>query len=77
MVEGTIMVGIIAVDTIIIEDRDTEVVIITIVDIVTIMEIAIELQMEDMVTITAEAIIVDLRTTEVDVITVDTNKRGY
>lgn len=71
------MVGIIAVDTIIIEDRDTEVVIITIVDIVTIMEIAIELQMEDMVTITAEAIIVDLRTTEVDVITVDTNKRGY
>ena len=77
MAAGTIMVGIIAVVTIIIEDKDIEVVTTITVDIVTIMDNAIELQVVDTGTIIAEAIIAGLRTTEVEVTTVDTNKRGY
>ena len=71
MAAGTIMVGIIAVVTIIIEDKGSEVVTTTTVDIVTIMDNAIEPQMVDMDITTAETIIADLRTTEADVTTVD------
>ena len=77
MAAGTIMVGIIAAVTIIMEDKDIEVVTTITADIVTIMDNAIELQVVDTGTIIAEAIIAGHRTTEVEVTTVDTNKRGY
>ena len=76
MAAGTIMVGVIVAGIITIMDKDTEVVTTITVDIVTIMDNAIELQVVDTGTTTAEAIIVGLRITEVDVTTVDINKRG-